>query len=219
MSARSDDPLPPELDEIGRLLREQRRRPTPLELDELRQRVRRQAGSRRSFTPWVQKGSLLTSRLLITVLIAFGIVLSGTGATLAMAPNVVDTGKTTSFAQYGSDDDDDGNSDDDDDNNSDDDDDGTPPGGDVAGASDPGPGGPAIGVLPEAPREGGKGPDPVRTRAAVDRSGGRPELQPVRQRAEQAEELPFTGLAAIPILVVGVALLGSGLMLRRRANG
>jgi hypothetical protein len=196
-------------------MREERRQPSALELDDLKRRVRRQAAGRSSLTPLVQKGSLLTSRLLITILIAFGIVLSGTGATLAIAPNAVNTGSTTSFAQYGSDDDDDGPNDEDDS----DDDSGTPPpesgvGGTTASQDPP------IGVLPEGPKSGvapttesGEAP---RVQTAADR-GSAPRLQPIRQQADQGESLPFTGLAAIPILVVGIGLLASGLVLRRRA--
>ena len=221
MSTSPQDPLPPELEDIGRLMREERRQPSALELDDLKRRARRQAAGRSSLTPLVQKGSLLTSRLLITMLVAFGIVLSGTGATLAIAPNAVNTGSTTSFAQYGSDDDDDGTPSDDDDNKSDDDDDAgdpPPPGGGVEGrtaSQDP-----PIGVLPEGPKSGvapttesGEAP---RVQTAADR-GGAPRLQPIRQQAEEGESLPFTGLAAIPILVVGIGLLASGLVLRRRA--
>jgi len=141
------------------------------------------------------------------MLVAFGIVLSGTGATLAIAPNAVNTGSTTSFAQYGSNDDDD-----------DDDGDTPPPDGRVEGTqeSQDAP----IGVLPEGPKSGvapttesGEAP---RVQTAADR-GGAPRLQPIRQQAEEGESLPFTGLAAIPILVVGIGLLASGLVLRRRA--
>ena len=44
--------------------------------------------------------------------------------------------------------------------------------------------------------------------------------QPTRQVAVQAEggELPFTGLAAIPIILVGLALTVGGLVLRRRTR-
>ena len=198
MSTSPQDPLPPELEDIGRLMREERRQPSALELDDLKRRARRQAAGRSSLTPLVQKGSLLTSRLLITMLVAFGIVLSGTGATLAIAPNVVDTGSTTTKAQYFSDT--------------------PPPDGRVEGTqeSQDAP----IGVLPEGPKSGvapttesGEAP---RVQTAADR-GGAPRLQPIRQQAEEGESLPFTGLAAIPILVVGIGLLASGLVLRRRA--
>lgn len=44
-------------------------------------------------------------------------------------------------------------------------------------------------------------------------------VQPARQQAAPAgSSLPFTGFAAIPILVGGLALLGAGLVLRRRTG-
>lgn len=40
--------------------------------------------------------------------------------------------------------------------------------------------------------------------------------QPARQvSASQADQLPFTGYAAIPMLLIGLALLGAGVVLRR----
>ncbi|MGI8596938.1 MAG: hypothetical protein ACR2LY_06605 [Thermoleophilaceae bacterium] len=169
----------------------------------------------------------MTSRLLITMLIAFGIVMSGTGATLAMAPNAVNTGSTTSAAQYGSDDDDDGNGSPKGNNNNNNNN--NPPDGGVepAGPVSNSPQDPPIGVLPEGPKSGVApttetaeaprvGAEAPRVQAAADR-GSTPRLQPIRQQADQGESLPFTGLAAIPILVVGIGLLASGLVLRRRA--
>jgi len=57
-----------------------------------------------------------------------------------------------------------------------------------------------------------------------ENSGGPSDVQPERQaelgvQDTGEEQLPFTGFAAIPVLVGGVALLGGGLVLRRRANG
>jgi hypothetical protein len=45
-------------------------------------------------------------------------------------------------------------------------------------------------------------------------------VQPSRQVAASSseKELPFTGLAAIPVIMAGVALLGAGLVLRTRSS-
>jgi hypothetical protein len=39
----------------------------------------------------------------------------------------------------------------------------------------------------------------------------------VAQQVESGDTLPFTGFAAIPVVLAGVALIGAGLMLRRRS--
>ena len=46
------------------------------------------------------------------------------------------------------------------------------------------------------------------------------ETQPERQQAAAAQtsQLPFTGFAAIPVLLGGLALLTGGLILRRRTR-
>ena len=45
------------------------------------------------------------------------------------------------------------------------------------------------------------------------------DLQPARQvEVSASDELPFTGFAALPILVGGVALLSAGLVMRRRTG-
>lgn len=49
----------------------------------------------------------------------------------------------------------------------------------------------------------------------------KPEAQEVAQVAaagEEGDSLPFTGFAAIPVIVVGVGLLVGGLVLRRRTT-
>jgi|tagenome__1003787_1003787.scaffolds.fasta_scaffold20971035_4 hypothetical protein len=45
-------------------------------------------------------------------------------------------------------------------------------------------------------------------------------VQPSRQvaAASSEKELPFTGLAAIPVIMAGVALLGAGLVIRSRSS-
>ena len=70
------------------------------------------------------------------------------------------------------------------------------------------------GVLGE--EESGGGP------TTTENSGGGP-TQPARQveagaQGSGGEELPFTGFAAIPILLGGVGLLTAGLVLRRRTG-
>jgi hypothetical protein len=61
-----------------------------------------------------------------------------------------------------------------------------------------------------APSENGGGTQP-------DNGGG---VQPSRQVEAGANnnELPFTGFAAIPVLIGGIALLSAGLVLRRRTG-
>ena len=59
---------------------------------------------------------------------------------------------------------------------------------------------------------------------AENGGGGEQAVQPARQveagaqNAEEGGQLPFTGFAAIPILLGGVALLSVGLVLRRRTG-
>jgi len=76
------------------------------------------------------------------------------------------------------------------------------------------------GVLGEE-ESGGGGSAPASGGGSAPEGNG---VQPARQVEAGAqatggdEQLPFTGFAAIPILLGGVALLASGLVLRRRAG-
>ena len=59
--------------------------------------------------------------------------------------------------------------------------------------------------------------------AAAGHSGGEEgsDVQPARQveaGANNDSNLPFTGFAAIPVLIGGIALLSAGLVLRRRTG-
>jgi hypothetical protein len=148
-----------EFDDIVRLLREERPQASELELDRIKRRVMAR-------TP--RKGQPMRSRLAILAMLVFGMLLSGTGAGLAVQG--FGNGDDASQAQYPPKDE-----------------------GDVLGEEDTG------GNLPE------------NEEAVQD------EAQ-VAQQVEAGDSLPFTGFAAIPVLVGGVALLGGGLLLRRKST-
>ena len=86
---------------------------------------------------------------------------------------------------------------------------------------------PAPSAGPTAPPAGDVQPEQDESAPSPERPAPRgdvaPEsanpLQAVRQlQAGDAQRLPFTGLAAIPILLAGVALLGTGVALRRQTR-
>lgn len=53
-----------------------------------------------------------------------------------------------------------------------------------------------------------------------ENAGAAPTAQAPRQVAQSGGgDLPFTGYAGIPVLLIGIALLASGLVLRRNAHG
>ena len=149
-----------EFEDITRLLREERPQASELELDEIKRRVR---------TRVARKGQPMRSRLAILAMLVTGILLSGTGAGLAVQ-GFDQTGGDASQVQY-------------------------PPGGegDVLGEDDSG--------GPTTPEE-----------TQVDEDDAQ-----VAQQVESGDSLPFTGFAAIPVVLAGVALIGGGLMLRRQA--
>lgn len=149
-----------EFDDITRLLREERPQASELELDEIKRRVRQRVA---------RKGQPMRSRLAILAMLVTGMLLSGTGAGLAVQ-GFDQSGDDASQAQY-------------------------PPGGegDVLGEEDSG--GP---VTPEE--------------TDVDEDDAQ-----VAQQVESGDSLPFTGFAAIPVVLAGVALIGGGLMLRRQS--
>jgi hypothetical protein len=197
-----------EFDDVIRLLKDERPQATDLELDEIKQRVRRRAAdpSRRNQS--------MKSRLAILGMVVAGLVFSTAGAGLAIQGQ---NGTNAAISQYGTP---------------------TPTatpvctptptgttptsgGGQVTPSDICGEGG----VLPaeeenapagdngnggggEAPATGGGGTLPAE------------ETQAERQQAAAAQtsELPFTGFAAIPVLLGGLALLAGGLVLRSRTR-
>jgi len=133
---------------------------TPLELDQMKTRVMARAqGTRRSGA----KGSLLKTRFAITMMLVVGILLSCTGAGLA-----------------------------------------------VSGSSGSGNAGAAQYSKPETNNNGnvlGQEEQPAATQEANQVAA-----------TTSSGSLPFTGLAAIPILAIGVGLFGTGLVVRRSSR-
>ena len=153
-----------ENDDIIRLLREERPQASELELDDMKRRVLQRVRDPR-------KGQPMRSRLAILAMLVVGMLMSGTGAGLAVQ-GFDQSGSDASEAQY-------------------------PPGGggEVLGEEDSG------GDLPSDDED------------VVEEE----EDAQVAQQVESGDSLPFTGFAAIPVLLAGVALIGGGLMLRRQS--
>ena len=174
------DDLQPDLQPVIDQLRAHRPEATALELDAVKQQVRsRVAKPARRRT---RGNQLMKSRVVVLTMLVLGMLLSTTGAGLAVSGLSGDNASISQYAQ--------------------------PPGGGggVLGDQDSGVGG------DEAPAEngGGGGTQP-------ENGGG---VQPARQVEAGANnnELPFTGFAAIPVLIGGIALLSAGLVLRRRTG-
>jgi hypothetical protein len=173
------DDLQPDLQPVIDQLRANRPEATALELDAIKQRVRARAGNparRRT-----RRSELMKSRLVVLTMLVLGMLLSTTGAGLAVSGL---SGDNASISQYG-----------------------TPtPTPEGAGGG---------GVLGDQDSGSGEAP-------AANNGGGNEgsDVQPSRQVEAGANdnELPFTGFAAIPILLGGIALLSVGLVLRRRTG-
>jgi len=185
-------------------LRAARPQVSALELDDIRRRVSvRVAAPART----QRSASIMKSRLVTLTMLVFGMLLSTTGAGLAISglstTNAVD-------AQYGP----------------------KPPQTTTTTTTPPAPPAPpATQVLPQLPEEEEVVPEAaptpstevapeVRSETPAAAPAAEQPLQPSRQVAAAADEgeLPFTGLAAIPILVGGIALLGGGAVLRRKTR-
>ena len=177
--------LPPDLVEVAQQLRLERPRLDPLELDDVKVRARRRAGSAARTSR--QKGTFMRSRIAVTAILALGILMSGAGATLAVdsltgSAATHEYGRPHQAGQQG----------------------GQSLGG-VGGAGEGSGNQPLSGV---AGQEEGSGTD------------GTGDVQAARQASGEGGDgsLPFTGFAAIPVLLSGLALLVAGFVLRRRAR-
>jgi hypothetical protein len=193
-----------EFDDVIRLLEDSRPQASPTELDAIKQRVRRRAAepSRRSQS--------MKSRLAILGMLITGLFLSTAGVGLALSGGSAQD--NASVAQYGTvtpqcta----------------------TPNGGSTSPAEVGGTTQPAQAPCEEGgvlPAEAEKTPSPSGESPTTEETGVLPaeeaQTQPERQAAAAAEttQLPFTGFAAIPVLIGGLLLLTGGLFLRRRTH-
>jgi hypothetical protein len=175
-----NDDLQPDLQPVIDMLHAHRPEATALELDAVKQQVRaRVANPARRRT---RGNQLMKSRLVILTMLVLGMLLSTTGAGLAVS------GLSGNAAQdqYGT----------------------------VTPTSSPTGSG---GVLGD--QDTGNGTAPAENNGPA--GGGGSPVQPTRQVESGAnnDTLPFTGFAAIPVLLGGIALLSAGLVLRRRTGG
>jgi hypothetical protein len=192
-----------EHDDVIRLLREGRPQATEMELDQIKQRVRRRAAA-----PSGRKQGM-KSRVAILGMLVTGVLFSTAGVGLAVSGT--DASQTNaSVSQY------------------------TTPTPTPVCTSTPSGGGtsPASECTPTPTPEGGvlpagaeSTPTPTATPAATNAPAGgvapaeATNTQPVRQEAAATNaQLPFTGFAAIPVILGGLALLSGGLILRRRTK-
>jgi hypothetical protein len=192
----------PDLDELGARLRDERPDLTPTAYARVHDRVVERVPRRRR----PSRASVAT-----TIAIALGVLLAGGGASLAISGLASDS--TAVSAQYAPTVD------------------GTPP-----TPITPPPADPTVGIqggTDATPPPSSPGTDDDGQVAQGDRDDEDPTLggggeagendeaaqAPVQvQVAEGGDELPFTGLAAIPIVLLGAALIVAGALLRRRVT-
>jgi hypothetical protein len=163
-------------------LRGERATATPLELDRIKLQAMRQAERSRPSFYARQKGMLMKSRLALTLMVAAGLMLSTTGAGLAITGS--SGSGSAAQSQYQN----------------------------VAPVNQEG-------GEPSPPAE--EGGEPQAKTLGGEEAGG-PEVQAAATEqiatTGSSSSLPFTGLVAIPLLVIGVGLLSAGLLLRWKAG-
>jgi hypothetical protein len=187
----NDDSSADDLRPVIDLLRANRPEATALELDAVKQRVRRRTAGRPAGRR-ARSATLMKSRLAILSMLVAGMLLSTTGAGLAVTSLTTNDASVAEYGPGGGNQGDNGNSGDN-------------------GAGNQG------GTLGEGDQGTGAGTSPQGTNNE-NGSGTDQGLQPARQVETGASDsqLPFTGFLAIPVLLGGVALLSTGLVLRRR---
>jgi hypothetical protein len=198
-----------EFDDVIRLLKDERPQATDLELDEIKQRVRRRAAD-----PSRRSSQSMKSRIAILGLLVSGMLFSTAGAGLAISGGTAQSGTNAAVSQYETPTP-------------------TPTPTPVCTATPPPDNGKVSpsdvcgegGVLPAEEENAPTTVAETGTPPATDTGSGvlpaeETNAQPTRQEAAAAQtsQLPFTGFAAIPVLLGGLALLSGGLVLRRRTR-
>jgi hypothetical protein len=144
---------------------------TALELDAAKLRIMQSAPPRQPGLLARKKGNFMKSRVALVAVLALGVFMSGTGATLAVS-GFANTGSASS-AQY---------------------------------------------------PNSGHHHKPHHIVEAADASGGEGNPAVETQAVEQVavtgsgSSLPFTGFLAVPVLIVGLGLLGAGVAMRMRTR-
>ena len=189
----SPQDLPPDLLAVARTLEEQGPRLTEPELSALKRRVPGPATSRGR----IRRGGVTRSRAVIVALLATGGLMTSGGAALGIS--ALSTDLTARSAQYGQP---------------------SPGQGQAQGQGQQGAGTLGSGTAGESvAQQGGAAEEGQAPEGGVSRSEAAAEAQPSRQlEASGSDELPFTGFAAIPMLLIGIALLATGLVGRSRSR-
>jgi hypothetical protein len=193
----SDDHHRDELEPVIELLAAHRPEATGLELDAVKQRVIARANR----SDKARSNGFMRSRAAILTTLVLGFVLSSAGAGLAVTGFAAND--QASVAQYPPP--------------------ATPTPTPTVQAQTP----PAASVVPPAasvvPPVTTPVPEAQQVLPGSDVSPATPnanEVQPARQveHASNSSSLPFTGFAAIPVLLIGLALLSTGLVMRRTSR-
>jgi hypothetical protein len=180
--------------DVERRLNDAKPAMTALELDAAKLRIMQSAPQRQPGLLARKKGNFMKSRVALVAVLALGVFMSGTGATLAVS-GFADNGSASS-AQYPQE------------NNG-----GKKPHHIVEGANTSG--GECSGGNGGNAGAGGNGSGNCEHSAPA---AEQVETQAVEQVAVtgSSSSLPFTGFLAVPVLIVGLGLLGAGVAMRIR---
>lgn len=174
MDHSNGDRTPDDLVSLAERLRSERPVPSALELDRIKLRARRQT-TQAMPTPRL-KGQWMKSRLALTLMIALGLMTSGTGATLAITGS--SGSGSAAHQQYD--------------------------------AVQPQENNDNPQVLGDQDEGGDQSPDEDVSPVS--------DTEQVAVAGDSSDSLPFTGFFTIPLILGGVALLSTGVFLRRRID-